>query len=1003
MATTFSGTRLEVRLFGRPQLHVNGMALEFRGPSRAMSLLAYLLLNREQRLARDAVAFTIWPDSAEPEARAKLRDHLYILRANCLPATDDQPWIVADKRSIQWNPSAPLWLDLAEFECLASSPSTAADAVAVYTGDLALGLDDTWLDPLRERLRERQATLLLQLVDQCLEQNDLRRGLTFVQELLRFDPWREDGVRRLIALRHQLGDRAGAMQVYHDFVRRLQVELGVEPMPETQATYENVAFATEPLVTSLPVATEPRAGNLRSFLTTFVGREREMATLQALFSDRRLVTLTGSGGVGKTRLAIESARAAADRFPDGVWFVELAPVSDSSLFVSTVAAALGLRSSEETALVAALRGRRTLLILDNCEHLIDAAATVVEDLLGQCRELHVLATSREPLRVAGERTERLDSLGVPPFNADAVPSIAELRNSPAVRLFLDRASDVAPALRLQNGTEIDRRALATIARRLDGIPLAIELAAARTSGLSLDALARHLERRFTLLTGGSRTALPRQQTLQATLDWSYGLLTAREQQVLRYLGIFAGGWSLEAAGAVCASDPASDSQIADSLSSLVDKSLVVLEPIGSEPRYRLLETTRSYALEKLVLDEDRESVARRHAEYFAELAALHDTTWGSVDTAAMVAELTPELGNLRSALHWASELANDPNLGARLVSSLRPFFAVRSLNAEGVRWCEAALASLGPHPEPASEAALLLTSAAMIGAAPFFPRFHFLRSGHVDRFLAVAQRAVDLHRSLDDDRNLALALCTLAMHLVLADQLSQALATADEALATARRSRERLAISRALYAKSFCLEPTATDERTTLLREAFEMCRSARVIYDRAAVLQALGEVAFLAGDVDAALEHARACEATYHGLDAPGYVAQAQVNVAAYALALGFIDDALAAAQNALAAAERTNDAMIAAAAFQHLAGIAAARGEFELAARLLGVSDARRSAAPPRLFTEQSGYDRTKAILRLAIDGTILEARITEGQHWSRDRTLEEAEAMRSGLPTT
>ena len=954
----------------------------FRAPARALSLLVYLLLHRAQAPARDAVAFLFWPDLPESEARARLRYDIRELR-EALPEATTVPWVIADNRTLRWNPEAPISLDLAEFERLAAETETAAAAADLYGGDLASRLDDEWLQAPRERLREVQSSLLFGLLESARAQHDPRRAIGYAQRLVLHDPWREDAIRALIELRHETRDRSGALRLYSDFVVRLQAELGVEPMLETTAAYKRVLTAVESVVAS---------HNLPISVNTFVGREREIEALRALLDERRLITLIGTGGVGKTRLAIELARSIVDRFADGVWLVELASLADPGLIVSTIAGALGVQSTSEPSLLEMLQGKSTLLVLDNCEHLIADAARIVERLILECPQMRIVVTSREPLRIAGERTERVVSLGLPETQESVVPSLKTLRESPAVQLFLVRAADVAPAARIDVESEADRMALATLTRRLDGIPLAIEFAAARTSTLSVEELAKRLDDRFTLLTAGKRTALPRQQTLRATLDWSYELLNSTEQCFLNRLGIFAGGWTLEAVTYVCSDDAVPEARVVDLLASLVDKSLVAVDAGTNSARYHLLETTRAYALERLERTDELERMSGRHALYYCEYAERNNNTWATTGTGIGLERAALEQENYRTALGWAIAAGSDPGLGSALVSSLRWVFQARSLNAEGVRWCDLALAALGPKAQPAHEAAVQLALAGLMGTMPFFPRFHYYRAANYGKFLEAAERASALFLAVggnERDRALALSLC--AMHLRLANE-KRTLAVAEEALAVARGTGNEIVTAMALYASSFAIDKNATSQRVAFLTEALELAQTPLNLYYRVVILHALGEVAFEAGDLELALSYAQQGAAVEDGL-APVNRAQAHISCAAYCLALGKDDEARTSSRYALIIARRIGDPMITAAAFQHIAGVAAACGDSERAIRLLGASDARRSGAPPRLLTEQTGHDGTMSSIRERIPEDTMDSLMREGYGWSIDHAIEQA----------
>lgn len=958
---TSGGPVLQIRLFGRPRLHFNGKPFPLDIPAGSLSLLVYLLLRRGEPLSRAAVASTLWPDASDAHARATLRDHLRHLRT-ALPASADAPWLATNRSTVQWSPAAPAWLDVAVFDRHLDEPQDAHIAAALYTGDLAVGLDDEWLPPLREDYSARQRRLLIECLNNSLAADDRKRALEDARQLLAHDGFCEEGLRALVELLNASGERNGALQAYRDFARRLKDELDVPPLPETVAVYERVLGQIDRERHNLPAA-----------MTTFVGREREQALLQDAVAERRLVTLTGPGGVGKTRLAVEAARTLINRFADGVWIVELAQSFDGASLISIVATALRLQSTSEDSLFAMLRYKQLLLMLDNCEHLIDSVAIIADRILGNCENVHILATSREPLRAIGERVHRIDVL----------PAIS------AIRLFRDRLADISPTFVLRDNASTNET-LRTIAEKLDGIPLAIELAAARASGLGLQALMQRLDDRFALLTAGKRAAVPHQQTLRATIDWSFELLGREEQQTLVQLGTFSGGWTLKAAIAVCGHGSIVPNRVPALLSTLVDKSLVSVDMRRSEPRYRLLETTRAYVGERIA-PEEADEAARWQAGYFYELAQQHDATWVGGFTGASADLLTAELENFRSVLSWSIEGGNDHTLGTALVGALRWFFAFRSLNAEGVRWCELALAALGSHPEPSQEGTVQLALAGTMGAAPFFPRFHFFRAQQPERYITAALRAGDLLQSSKQSPQRALAFALAALYLRLAERRAEAEATADRSIATAKRSENVIAISMALYAKAHAVDQKDTALRKRLLLEGLGMVRSTRGPYNRATMLHALGEVAFEAGDAREALTFAQDAIRTYDGFESPFNLAQVQINVAAYALWLGRIETAQSAAREALAVARRVGDPMIAAAALQHLAGIAISAGDAKRAAQLLGASDAHRGSGPPRLFTEQSGYDRTKSALAATCSERVLRRAMREGREWSADLSVQ------------
>ncbi len=449
--------------------------------------------------------------------------------------------------------------------------------------------------------------------------------------------------------------------------------------------------------------------------TTFVGRQQEIDQLLRLLADVRLLTLTGAGGCGKTRLALEVAARALPRHPGGVWLVELAALNDSALVARAVALVLGVAEQPGRQLVDVLADalvfRDLLLILDNCEHLTAASAALVEHLLGTCPGVRILATSRERLNVAGETVWRVASLSFPtPLEtSDAgIPAAGlsdRLMKSEAIDLYVQRAVSVQSEFRL---TDENAPAVARICQRLDGMPLAIELAAARAAVLSPQQIASRLDDCFRLLSGGTRGAPERQQTLRATLDWSYGLLSPREQQVLAGLSVFSGGWTLEAVEAVCAHGDIEPHDVLDLLAQLVDKSLVQVERRGGETRYRLLETIRQYGRERLEEASQAQGVRSRHRDWYLALAERAEPELWGAEVRLWLDRLDLEHDNLRAALDWS--MATDAESGQRLAGSLFLFWERRGYLTEGRSWLRGMLArsAVPAGARPAARAKALL-------------------------------------------------------------------------------------------------------------------------------------------------------------------------------------------------------------------------------------------------------------------------------------------------------
>ncbi len=594
---------LRVYLFGPMRAFDGDSPIQLPPRSKLPSLWAYLLVNRERATPRTLLASTFWPDRPEAEARLNLRRHLHRLQQVLPAAPPKVPWVVANSSSVQWNPSADAWIDLAEFECLSADPARLAEAVELYRGDLLEGIYDDWMLADRERLRDLCFLNLHGVVERLERDGAFQSAIVHAQRLLRLDPLREETYRTLMRLHARSGDRAGVVRLFNACRAVLERELRVAPSEETQKAYhEYVAeHSPEPAqLASAPTTGGPRS-NLPALLTSFVGRDRERSEVGALLGQFRLVTLTGIGGVGKTRLALAAAEQALPSFPDGAWWVDLAPLVDPGLIGQAVASAVGLREQStrpiSEALGETLRTKRTLLILDNCEHLVEACADLVDRLLREAPNTSVLTTSTEPLGVSGERVFPVPPLEVPDPSSAGEPG-AGLELVPSVSLFVERAVAALPTFRL---SPANRTAVARLCRALDGIPLALELAAARLKLMSVEQLVEGLDDRFRLLAGGNRNGLPRHRTLQAVLDWSHALLTESERALLRRLSLFVGGFTLESAEAVCAGEPLRREKVLELLSELVDKSLVtVSRPDPSQVRYGLLETVGHYARAKLI-------------------------------------------------------------------------------------------------------------------------------------------------------------------------------------------------------------------------------------------------------------------------------------------------------------------------------------------------------------------------------------------------------------------
>ncbi len=553
----------------------------------------------------------------------------------------------------------------------------------------------------------------------------------------------------------------------------------------------------------MPECNRP-SDNLPLQLTSFVGREQEILEIEVLLREHRLLTLTGPGGSGKTRLALAVASTVVGGFEDGAWLVELAPLSDPDLVLQAVASVLGVRETPDVPLVDSLRGhlepREILLILDNCEHVIGACASLAEVLLRRCPNLRILATSREALGVAGEALFAVPPLSLP--DPRRLPAPESLPSYEAARLFVERAKAVRPDFAL---TRHNAMAVARVCYRLDGIPLAIELAAARVRMLSAEQIADRLDDSFSLLGGRNRAPIAHQRTLRATMDWSHELLGPQEKALFRGLSVFAGGFTLEAAEAVCAGEGLPQDEVLDLLTSLVDKSLVFVTEQEGDARYRLLETVRQYGQEKLEESGEAERVRSRHAAWFVALAEDAEPHLKGHRQAAWLQRLEIEHDNLRVALSWALERGGaEP--GLRLAGALGEFWYLRGHLDEGRRWLEAALAK-GEAPESARIKPL--------GRAAWIA----WEQGDYERSVALSEECVALSRKLGDETGVAFALYALGMAELNRNELGRAWALLEEALTLERASGDTADIARVLAVLGLVAVVRHDYERAVALHE----------------------------------------------------------------------------------------------------------------------------------------------------------------------------------------
>lgn len=596
--------------------------------------------------------------------------------------------------------------------------------------------------------------------------------------------------------------------------------------------------------------------NLPVQLTSFVGREEELAEVKNLLQDTHVLTLTGPGGTGKTRLSLQLVTEVLKEFPDGVWLVELAPLADPTLVVPTVASTLGVREQPGRTILDALmdyvRAKSMLLLLDNCEHLIEACAQLTHTLLRAAPRLKILATSRESLGIAGETAYRVPSLPFP--KEQQLHDLEVLAKNDCVRLFVDRAVAAYPSFHLQ---EKSAAAIAVICRRLDGIPLAIELAAARTKVFPPEEIASRLDDRFRLLTGGSRTALERHQTLFALIEWSHNLLSEAERMFLRRLAVFAGGWSFEAAQAVCGE--AIDEDVLDLLTHLVDKSLVAVEEEAEEARYRLPETIRQYARDKLFESGEAEKVRDRHLDFFLRFAETAEPNLRGKEQLEWLNRVETEHDNLRTALGWSLESGKSEN-ALRLLGAVSYFLTLRGYFSEGNKWLDDALALAEREQSrriASGESASLTRADAHVAqrAKVLYGGVGFqFGSFNVKRARAMAEESLRLWRELGDKWWTAVTLELEALIMSIDGDYQMALARLEEGVSLARELEDPWPLAVCLIRFGDALKPRGEAAAARPFLE--EGVAVARRVGDKIVLsegLRELGSLYYAEGDLTAA------------------------------------------------------------------------------------------------------------------------------------------------------
>jgi non-specific serine/threonine protein kinase len=871
-----------------------------------------------------------------------------------LEAGSSTRFLQADDLSIGFKESEDYVLDAAALERLQEDAS-ADELIAVlsiYHGELLPGFYDEWVVLEREHLHSIFAHHMARLMSLLQDENRWLDILEWGERWIKLGQKPEPAYRALMNAHAVKGDMSKVAATYERCVNSLK-EFKVEPSEQTKELYRVLKLRKESPV-NVPSTISPvergAASNVPVPLTSFVGRTEELKEIARLLSTSRLLTLTGSGGVGKTRLAIHTAHDMNRKFKDGVFWVGLVGLTDESLIPQAIAGSLNVRQRSDEALLETLKtdlkSKEVLLVIDNCEHLIRACAHVAEGLLAACPKLKILATSIEALGLFNEVTWQVPSLPLPEMRERL--SAQELHEFASIELFDERARHA------KSGFILDERnafSVAQICRRLDGIPLAIELAAARIKVLSVDEIAARLDDRFSLLTAGSRTAIPRHQTLRAAIDWSHDLLTEPERLLFRRLAVFVGGFTLEAAEAVC-SQGIGSGEVLDLLGRLVDKSLVVVEQIShpGETRYRLLETIRQYALEKLAGSDEARQTRDAHLAFFVRMAEQAEPNMFGKESPRWFRQLDQELDNIRTALEWATN-SGKADVALDVAGSLVYFWFAHGLG--GSEWHDRVQQALARREgqQPTLARAKALNGLGFMYWADVYPTD---RRAELEEALNIGQDKGDLQTIATALRNLGLLENIKGNYREARTLLEQSLDIWREIGAAGKTGRAWTLI----FLGDIALNHSNPDW--------------ARALYDETVtILRELGDLNFLAYSVRR--------------------LAQLHWQEAQYGQAVAQLQESLN--LNRDVADPRGMIACLAG-----FAAVAVAQGRYERAVQLMGAVESQLASLRIRLlYMDKMEYDRNLALVRAELDEQALR------QFWGEGNNMSLAEAIRFALDDT
>ena len=806
-------TGLALHLLGTPQLYLNDSPINFQR-RKSLALLTYLAVEQGEHL-RDTLSALLWPDHEQSKAFANLRQALWEIQKNI-----GEDWLNTSNDTIGLKEDANISLDVAHFKELFENSQSQSDVslrvshlvdtVSIYRNHFLTGFSlkdshpfNDWAYAESEELKRKFAEALTLLTESYCALDQAKSAIPYGRRLVSLDPLNESTHRQLMEVYIQAGQQSAALKQYQTLEQTLRKELNLDPQPEIRELYKKILKGeAKPAPIEMQQKITPPQHNLPHQLSSFIGREKEQSDVTKLIAKNRLVTLVGTGGIGKTSLSLQIGHKLLNEYPDGIWFIGLDSLSDPDLIPQSVASVFDILETPERPtieiLTNVLRKKTSLLVLDNCEHLLEACAQLTTTLLQSCPNIKILATSREVLNVTGEATYQMPSLSLP---KDDEASLEQLTEYASVRLFTERATLALSSFSLAKDNV---QAVIDVCRKVDGIPLAIELAAARVNILQVEEILKQLNDSFDLLTSDGRTTSAHHQTIQTSMDWSWGLLDDSEKTFLQQLSVFAGGWTLEAAQAVC------DGDVLGLTNSLVKKSLIVVkQEAGRETRYRFHEIVRQYAYEKLIESGEESNIHDRHLKYFLDLSERIESGLNDPNHTEWFARTGADRDNIRIALEHA--LTVDIEAGLYISGRLLSFWDIRD-HREGGHWLAEFLQKPDAKEYPSARAKALLALGWLLAGLQQFSRTQ-----------SVAQESLDLYRECEDQLGEIDALLLLGYALQLLDERETADKFYEQSLTLARSigniSRQAAALFRLGFDRP-SIQLSYWDEAIDLYRKA---------------------------------------------------------------------------------------------------------------------------------------------------------------------------------------